>query len=94
MTSPDAARCPHCGGGLSAFTIPDGTAYDEPYHLACFNDDCSYFKEGWEWMFEQYEVKTSYRYRLNPRTRTASPLPVWSPSAIRDFIIDLPDDQE
>ena len=92
MSSPNAAtRCPHCGEALRAFTLPDDAGFDEPYHLACFNDECSYYKEGWEWMQQQYEAKASYRYRINPRTSTASALPVWSPTAITDRIIELPD---
>lgn len=82
-------RCAHCGARLQAIRLPDGTGWEEGTQWVCFNDDCSYFREGWEWMWERYRAKTSYRYRvLNPSTGQASPLPVWSETALRDFIID------
>ena len=30
-------------------------------------DDCPYYLRGWEWMERQYGVKSSYRYRFDPR---------------------------
>ncbi|MEW6071566.1 MAG: hypothetical protein AB1726_03090 [Planctomycetota bacterium] len=81
-------RCPHCGACLDRITLPDGSGWEGQFHLVCFNDDCPYFKEGWSWMWEQYKIHASYRYRiLNPRTGYASPLPVWSETAIRDRIV-------
>ena len=92
----DQATCPHCGALLSPFKIPQGSAaavsgWDEPVHWACFDDDCSYYREGWDWMWEQFEVKASYRYRIRSLDRAGSkgkPLAVWSPTALRDLIID------
>ena len=80
--------CPHCEQPLVPFSLPDAGGWDSPFHLACFNDDCSYYRRGWEWMETQYGVKSSYRYRLDPASGVASPLPVWSPTAIRDRILD------
>lgn len=84
----DAPRCPHCDQPLRRFTLPDNTGWQEDWHWACFNDECPYFRQGWVWMFEQYGVKSSYRYRRDPRTGTASPLAVWSRTAIKDRIIE------
>lgn len=80
--------CPHCHEPLKKFRLPDNTGWLEPYHLACFNDDCPYFRRGWVWMFDRYGVKSSYRHRVDPRTGGASPLPVWSRDALKDRIIE------
>jgi hypothetical protein len=56
--------------------------------MACFNDDCPYYQRGWKWMEENYGVKSSYRYRLDPATGHASPIAVWSQEALRDRVID------
>ena len=52
----------------------------------CFNDDCPYYVRGWAWMQEHFNVAVSYRYRLDPATGEAGPLPVWSSEALRDQI--------
>ncbi len=87
MTTDGVAFCPHCHEPLRKFALPDNTGWQEPYHLACFNDACPYFRRGWVWMFEKYGVKSSYRHRVDPRTGAASPLPVWSRDALKDRII-------
>ncbi len=80
--------CPHCNSELLPFEMPSELAWGEIQH-ACFNNDCSYFKEGWHWLWEKYEVKRSYRYRVtNTETGAASPLMVWSEDAIRNCIIE------
>ncbi len=96
MTTPEMPpACPHCGAALRRFTLPDGGGWDGGWQWACFNDDCQYFRRGWVWMFDTYGVKASYRYRLDPTTGAASPLAVWSRTAIKDRIIEddaaLPD---
>jgi hypothetical protein len=85
MTRP---LCPHCGEPLTPFTLPDAGGWDAPFHMACFNDDCSYFRRGWEWMESRFGVKASYRYRLDPASGRSSPLGVWSRAALRDRVLD------
>ncbi len=85
----DTARtCIHCGSSLKKWRVPDDASWDEPFFLVCFNDDCSYYKQGWRWMQERYNQHASYRYALNPRTRASLPLPVWSESATREMIVN------
>ncbi len=81
-------RCPHCGEELQAFELPEDLGWQSDFHLACFNDNCDYFRRGWERMQSNYAVKASYRYRVNPATMKPSPLPVWSSDALRDRIIE------
>jgi hypothetical protein len=85
----DKLQCPHCGGALRPFSVPEQTSWGKDVQWACFNDDCPYYKDGWDWMWEQYAVKASYRYRvLDPETGNSSPLAVWSKTAVLDRIIN------
>lgn len=85
------STCPHCGEPLSRFSLPENTGWQSEYQLACFNDDCPYFRRGWERMREHYAVAASYRYRVDPTTGEISPLAVWSEFAMRDRILDEDD---
>lgn len=88
-SAPHELRCPHCAEPLKRFGVPDDTQWGEADQFVCFNDDCSYYQEGWAWMEEQYGSKTSYRYRvIDPETGVSAPLAVWSETAMRDRIID------
>ena len=87
----DRPDCPHCGSTLVSFRMPYEGGWNGEIHWACFNDDCPYFQKGWKWMKEQYEVKASYRYRVNPETGKSSPLPVWSDNALKDRICKDPE---
>jgi hypothetical protein len=85
MTQP---RCPHCDDRLRPFSLPEQGGWDSEFHLACFNDDCPYYCNGWKWMEEQFGVRSSYRYRLDPVSGEASPIAVWSPDALKSRIMD------
>ena len=80
--------CPHCGSRLKKWLVPDEASWNEEFFFVCFNDDCSYYEEGWEWMKEQYNQKASYRYMANPTTGASAPLPVWSHAAMRELIAE------
>ncbi len=84
----DELRCPFCGEALTPFELPDEAGWKSPFHLACFNDDCPYYTHSWIWMEERFGVKAAYRYRLDPETGKDVPLPVWSPTALKDRILD------
>ncbi len=83
--------CSHCGHRMVRMTLPDNTGFKSEFFYVCFNDDCPYFVDGWRWMWEHYEVKSSYRNRINPVTGKEGPLPVWSKDAMKDRI--LPQDR-
>ncbi len=87
MTDNRVPTCPHCGGQLTRWLSPELTSWGEREHLVCFNDDCTYFVRGWDWMSSQYSVHASYRYRLDPQTGEEGPLPVWSRAAMKDRIV-------
>jgi hypothetical protein len=88
LTTPNRPLCPHCEHALQAFELPDNTGWQSEFHLACFNDECPYFVRGWDHMESNFAVKASYRYRVDPATGNASPLPVWSSDALKDRIIE------
>jgi len=86
MTNINRPTCPHCNSRLLKWLPPEQTNWGESVMFVCFNDECSYFVRGWDWMMSKYQVKASYRYRLDPRTGESGPLAVWSPSALRERI--------
>ena len=88
--------CPHCGDTLTPFRVPENplgpTGWENDIHWACFNNDCPYYQEGWDWMWESYEVKASYRYRITGvENASPKPVPVSSEDALRDYIVDESD---
>jgi len=80
--------CPHCGSRLKKWLVPDGASWVEEFFFVCFNDECSYYQEGWSWMKEQYNQAASYRYMLNPTNGASSMIPVWSDAATREMIVE------
>ena len=90
MSNPrESLRCPHCDQPLKQFEMPENSGWQKLFQWACFNNDCPYYRSGWDWMWEQYEVKASYRYRVTtPETGSTSPLAVWSETALIDRIIE------
>jgi hypothetical protein len=86
-TKQEIFTCPHCGAELQAFELPEAGGWDQKYHLACFNNDCPYYRGGWSWMLDHYNAKVSYRYRLDPQSGKDSPIAVWSETALVDRIL-------
>jgi len=82
------ANCPHCGSLLKNWTTPAESSWGEGVQCVCFNDECSYYVRGWEWMKEKYNVNVSYRYRCDPKTGETGPLPVWSEDALKAQVVD------
>ncbi len=80
--------CPHCRSKLSKWQVPVDASWDEAFLLVCFNNDCSYYQDGWKWMKEQFNQKASYRYMTSPSTGVPSMIPVWSDDATRELIMD------
>lgn len=80
--------CPHCGVRLNKWECSPESSWGAGFQLVCFNDDCPYYVRGWKHMKDNYQQKASYRYRYNPDNDEEGPLPVWSPGALRDGIIE------
>ncbi len=88
MSDKEKPKCPHCGERLLKWETPPDSSWGIVIKLVCFNDECSYYKRGWKWMEEKFQQKASYRYCINPESGKEQPLPVWSPSALKDRLVD------
>jgi len=84
----DIPKCPYCGSPMKKWATPPDSTWGITFQYVCFNDECSYYVRGWEWMMSKFHVEASYRYRYNPSTGEKGPLPVWSPQAHKNKIID------
>ncbi len=84
----DKTICPHCGIKMKKWRTPPLSTWTAEYFYVCFNDECAYFKRGWEHMNKTTHVACSYRHRYDPESGTSGPLPVWSPDAGKSDIID------
>jgi hypothetical protein len=88
MTEENKTVCPYCGQKMNKWQPPEDSTWTGALQYVCFNDECPYFKKGWNWMYEQFQQKASYRHRYNPSTGESGPLPVWSEKAMKNFIIE------
>ncbi len=82
------SECPKCGAKLQRWQTPFDSSWGGEIQLVCFNDDCPYYTGGWQHMMERQAVRASYRLMVNPKSGSTSPLPVWSPDAHKDAIVD------
>ena len=88
MAHKNKPRCPHCGQEMKKWKVPIASTWPNEFFYICFNDECSYFVQGWKRVWEQQATKASYRCRIYPDTEKGVPIPVWSYDALKDNIIE------
>jgi SAM-dependent methyltransferase len=88
-------KCPHCGAKLKKWLVPDNPfscTWDNEFMYICFNDACPYYVRGWDHMNRQGTGGQSYRLMYNPEKDCASSIPVPSPKALRNGIVEDTDE--
>ncbi len=88
MTDSDTPRCPHCKQKMKKWRVPDASSWHNAFFYVCFNDQCPYFVNGWQHIWDTQQTRASYRCRFDPDTQSFMPLPVWSNEALKENIID------
>jgi hypothetical protein len=87
MTEKDVPHCPHCSRKMKRWRVPLASTWANDFFYVCFNDECPYYVQGWQRLWEKQATRASYRCRLDPDTGKFAPLPVWSADALKDDII-------
>ena len=86
----DTLCCPHCGDKLQKWLVPDNPfecTWDNDFMYICFNDECSYYTRGWDFLRREGN-SGSYRLMYNPDKDTCNPIPVPTARALREGIVD------
>jgi SAM-dependent methyltransferase len=84
-------RCPHCGERMLKWAVPDNpfeVTWDNDFMYICFNDACPYYVRGWDFMYREGNRVASYRLMYNPEKDCCMPIPVPTPKALRESIIE------
>jgi SAM-dependent methyltransferase len=84
-------RCPHCGEKMRKWAVPDNpfeATWDNEFMYICFNDACPYYVRGWDFMHREGNRGSSYRLMYNPEKDCCMPIPVPTPRALRESIIE------
>jgi SAM-dependent methyltransferase len=87
----DTLECPYCGERLKKWLVPDNPfcqTWDNDYMYICFNDQCPYYVRGWDHLCAEGNRGMSYRLMYNPEKDRCMPIPVPSPKALKEGIVE------
>ncbi len=81
--------CPYCGEPLKEWAITENPHTTWTNNLmVCVNDACPYVVRGWDVMFRQGNLGTSYRLTYNPENGRAIPVPVPNLNVIKNELVE------
>ena len=83
--------CPYCGEKMKKWAVPDNPfsqTWDNDFMYICFNDACPYYVRGWDHMAREVQKSISYRLMYNPERDYCLPIPVPSPFALKEGIVE------
>ena len=83
--------CPYCEEKMQKWAVPNNPfayTWDNEFMYICFNDSCPYYVRGWDFMYKEGNRGVSYRLMYNPEKDCCAPIPVPTPGALREGIID------
>jgi len=84
-------QCPYCGEKMNKWAVPDNpfeVTWDNEFMYICFNDRCPYYVRGWDHMARAGNRGVSYRLMYHPEKDVCMPIPVPSPKALRESIVE------
>lgn len=87
----DTLQCPYCGEKMKKWAVPDNpfeVTWDNEFMYICFNDRCPYYVRGWDHMSRAGNRGVSYRLMYHPEKDVCMPIPVPSPKALRESIVE------
>ena len=87
----ETLQCPYCGERLKKWAVPDNPfacTWDNDFMYICFNDGCPYYVRGWDFMYREGNRGVSYRLMYHPEKDRCMPIPVPTPGALRESIIE------
>jgi SAM-dependent methyltransferase len=86
----DTRACPYCGSKLCSWAVPQTpfTEWDAEHMHVCFDDSCPYYLRGWGTMHRQGNLGFSHRFMYDPDRQVCTSIPVHSPWALRDGIVE------
>ncbi len=76
---------------MKEWEVPDNPflqAWDNEYMYICFNDLCPYYVRGWDRMYQESFQTMSYRCVFNPVNGCLMPVPVPTPFALKEGIVE------
>jgi SAM-dependent methyltransferase len=82
--------CPYCGEKLRKWAVPENPfacTWDNEFMYICFNNECSYYVRGWDFMIKEGN-SGSYRLMYDPERNTFYPVPVQTGASLRESIVD------
>jgi len=88
MTSEKKPVCPYCKKEMKKWKVPVASTWENEFFYVCFNENCPYFIEGWQYMWETQKTYASYRCKFDPNSGKYMPLPAWSVNALKENIMD------